>query len=86
MIGHAVMDVFNFGYWWWQLLGHYDRRPISETGIDLDFLVWTGTLACSLSLFWVAVRKLSTTYAKAARGLSAISPEVQPAVIPRPRI
>jgi membrane protease YdiL (CAAX protease family) len=58
MIGHAVMDVFNFGYWWWQLLGTYNQRPISETGIDLNFLVWALTLVISLSLFVFVVRKL----------------------------
>ena len=58
MIGHAVMDVFNFGYWWWQLLGTYNQRPISETGIDLNFLVWASTLVISLSLFVFVVRKL----------------------------
>jgi membrane protease YdiL (CAAX protease family) len=58
MIGHAVMDVFNFGYWWWQLLGHYDQRPIFETGIDANFVAWAGTLAISLSLFPLVIRKL----------------------------
>jgi membrane protease YdiL (CAAX protease family) len=58
IIGHAVMDVFNFGYWWWQLLGSYNHRPISETGIDLHFCVWSFTLCLSLGLFVVVVRKL----------------------------
>jgi membrane protease YdiL (CAAX protease family) len=58
MIGHAVMDVFNFGYWWWQLLGSYNQRPISETGVDLNFLGWASTLAASLCLFLIVVRKL----------------------------
>lgn len=58
MIGHAVMDVFNFGYWWWQLLGHYDKRPIFETGLDANFVAWATTLAISLSLFPLVVRKL----------------------------
>ena len=52
------MDVFNFSYWWWHLWGQYDRRPISETGIDLDFVVAAGTLLLSLSLFVLVVRKL----------------------------
>ena len=58
MIGHTVMDVFNFSYWWWSLIGHYDRRPIFESGIDLDFAFWAGTLAVSLTLFAMFVRKL----------------------------
>ena len=58
IIGHTVMDVFNFSYWWWHLWGQYDRRPIFETGIDLDFVVAAGTLLLSLSLFVLVVRKL----------------------------
>jgi membrane protease YdiL (CAAX protease family) len=58
MIGHAVMDVFNFGYWWWQLLGHYDKRPIFETGIDADFVAWASALVMSLSVFPLVIRKL----------------------------
>jgi sodium transport system permease protein len=58
MIGHAVMDVFNFAYWWWSLIGRYDRRPIFETGPDLDFVVWAGALVVSVALFLLVVRKL----------------------------
>jgi hypothetical protein len=53
-----VMDVFNFSYWWWQLTGTYDRRPIFETGVDADFIFWSGTLASSLFLFALIVRRL----------------------------
>jgi membrane protease YdiL (CAAX protease family) len=58
MIGHAVMDVFNFGYWWWQLLGHYNKRPIFETGVDADFVAWASTFLISLGLFPLVARQL----------------------------
>jgi membrane protease YdiL (CAAX protease family) len=58
MIGHAVMDVFNFSYWWWTLIGRYDRQPVFETGVDLDFVLWAATLAASLALYLLVVRKL----------------------------
>jgi len=58
MIGHAVMDIFNFSYWWWQLLGRYDRRTVLETGIDVDFVAWASTLAISLALFAIVIGKL----------------------------
>ena len=65
MIGHTVMDIFNFGYWWWQLLGPYNPRPVFETGIDLNFVVCVGTLAISLSLFILVIRKLGSAPADA---------------------
>ena len=58
MIGHAAMDVFNFSYWWWSLIGHYDRGTIFESGIDSNFAASLGTLAISLTLFGLVVRKL----------------------------
>jgi membrane protease YdiL (CAAX protease family) len=73
MIGHAVMDVFNFGYWWWQLLGSYNQRPIGETGIDFNFCVSASTLVISLSLFVVVVRKLWSASGISARQLAGRS-------------
>jgi hypothetical protein len=52
------MDVFNFAYWWWSLIGRYDRRPVFETGVDWDFALWAGTLSASLTLYLLVVRKL----------------------------
>jgi membrane protease YdiL (CAAX protease family) len=67
MIGHAVMDLFNFSYWWWHLLGHYNQRPVFETGLDLNFIAWAVTLAISLSLFVLVTRKLGSARAAAGR-------------------
>jgi membrane protease YdiL (CAAX protease family) len=58
IVGHAVMDVFNFAYWWWHLIGTYDKSTIFETGFDFDFAAWSATLAASLTLFVLAVLKL----------------------------
>ncbi len=58
IVGHAVMDVFNFSYWWWHLIGTYDKSTVFETGVDFDFVAWAGTLAVSLTLFVLAVLKL----------------------------
>jgi len=61
IIAHAVMDVFNFAYWWWHLWGHYDSRPITESGLDGKFLLAAGTLLISLTLFVLTVRKLAAS-------------------------
>jgi len=58
IIGHAAMDVINFSYWWWQIVGHYDRQTIFETGVDFDFLFWIATLVLSLVLFVGTIRKM----------------------------
>jgi hypothetical protein len=71
MIGHAVMDVFNFGYWWWHLLGDYNRRPIFETGVDLNFAASAGALVISLGLFVLVVRKLRSAAGREKQGRCA---------------
>ncbi len=57
MISHVVADIFNFSYWWTDIAGSFDKRPIAETGIDSHFVVWTLVLVASLTLFFGAARK-----------------------------
>jgi membrane protease YdiL (CAAX protease family) len=53
MVGHAVMDVFNFSYWWSDVAGRWEMRTILETGIDLHFVLWSLVLGASVaSFFW----------------------------------
>jgi hypothetical protein len=55
MIGHTVMDIFNFSYWWSDVAGKFDRLPIMETGIDSHFILWTLILVVSIFMFsWMA--------------------------------
>jgi hypothetical protein len=67
MIGHAAMDVFNFSYWWWSLIGRYDRQPVFETGID-------GAKWHTVAHFWpfraVAVAKSACFPANCATGVA----------------
>jgi membrane protease YdiL (CAAX protease family) len=57
MISHAVADVFNFSYWWTDLAGAFNKRPVAETGIDAHFVVWALISAASYILFCWAARK-----------------------------
>jgi len=57
MIAHAGLDTFNFSYWWTDVAGTFDRRPLTETGIDAHFVVWILILVASVVLFYWAARK-----------------------------
>jgi membrane protease YdiL (CAAX protease family) len=57
MISHAAADVFNFSYWWTDVAGTFDKRPIAETGVDTHFVVWTIVVVASVALFFWAARK-----------------------------
>ena len=34
MIGHTIMDIGLFGYWWTGIAGEFTLRTIGETGVD----------------------------------------------------
>jgi hypothetical protein len=38
MLGHWIMDIGLFAYWWTQIAGTFSQRPIFEVGVDLFFI------------------------------------------------
>lgn len=58
MIGHFVMDIGLFAYWWTGIAGTFSARTIKETGIDGAFLIACCAFAASLSLVMLSISKL----------------------------
>jgi len=58
IIAHFVVDIFNFSYWWSDLAGKFEYRPISETGVDTHFLVWIVIFFISSTLFLLATDRV----------------------------
>ena len=58
MIGHVVMDIGLFGYWWTGIAGDFSARPISETGVDRPFLITCAVLAIMLIIMLLAAKRL----------------------------
>ena len=58
VIGHALMDVGLFGFWWTGIAGDFTARPIQETGVDGVFLAACVTLTVALCVVWIAIRRL----------------------------
>jgi membrane protease YdiL (CAAX protease family) len=58
MIGHVVMDIGLFGYWWTGIAGDFRARPISETGVDRPFLITCVVLAIMLTITLLATARL----------------------------
>jgi membrane protease YdiL (CAAX protease family) len=58
MIGHTLMDIGLFAYWWTQIAGVFMQRPISETGIDQAFYVECGVFAVALLVTVAAIVRL----------------------------
>jgi membrane protease YdiL (CAAX protease family) len=60
IIGHTVMDIPNFAYWWTDVAGTFDKRPIAETGVDAHLIVWALIFVASVALFsWAARQTLA---------------------------
>lgn len=58
MIGHTIMDIGLFGYWWTGIAGEFTLRPIGETGVDRAFVI-AGVAACAmLTVTLLAIWKL----------------------------
>jgi membrane protease YdiL (CAAX protease family) len=58
IIAHVSFDIVNFSYWWSDVIGTFERKPISITGIDNHFIITVAVVLLSIILFIVAIRKL----------------------------
>ncbi len=58
MIGHTIMDVGLFAYWWTGLAGEFTLRPIGETGVDQAFVISCIVACTMLSITLLAIRRL----------------------------
>ena len=58
MIGHTIMDIGLFVFWWAQVLGTFTQRPISETEMDRTFFVECGALGAALVVAVIAIAVL----------------------------
>jgi membrane protease YdiL (CAAX protease family) len=58
MIGHTVMDIGLFAYWWTGIAGDFTARPITETGVDQPFFIACAAFAISLFMVLLAILKL----------------------------
>lgn len=58
MLGHTLMDVGLFAYWWTDTLGTFSAKPISTTGIDYPAAIALAMAAGALVFTLVAAVKL----------------------------
>ncbi len=58
MLGHILMDIGLFAYWWTGIAGDFTARPITETGVDQPFLIACAAFSISLFMVLAAMSKL----------------------------
>lgn len=58
MIGHVLMDIGLFAYWWTGIAGNFTARTIMETGVDGPLLITSVVFVSSLGSVLLAVSRL----------------------------
>lgn len=58
IIGHAILDIFDYSVWWTDLTGGFQKQTIFKTGVDLHFVIWVMIFLAALFGFWKALLKL----------------------------
>ncbi len=56
IITHVVFDIFNFSYWWSDILGEFTLKPVGTTGVDLHFIITAIVFTGSLMGFFLTIR------------------------------
>src|ERR1700744_683078 len=58
ILGHWIMDIGLFAYWWTQIAGTFAQRPIAEVGLDRSFWIECAAFALAFSLILIAIGRL----------------------------
>jgi len=58
IIAHVAFDIINVSYWWSDVIGTFERKPVSMTGVDNHFIITVMVFLLSIILFIVSIRKL----------------------------
>jgi membrane protease YdiL (CAAX protease family) len=61
MIGHTIMDIGLFAYWWTQIAGTFPQKPISVSGADPALFLECIVLMTALALTLFAIFRLART-------------------------
>ena len=51
IIGHSILDIFDYSIWWSDITGGFNKLTIFKTGIDLHFIVWVLVFILALFVF-----------------------------------
>jgi membrane protease YdiL (CAAX protease family) len=58
ILSHVAFDLVNFSYWWSDVAGSFERKPIRVTGVDNHFILTLSVVLLSILLFVFAIRTL----------------------------
>jgi membrane protease YdiL (CAAX protease family) len=59
IIGHIIMDIFNFSFWWSDLGQQFDKQPMSISGIDPHFIIWSLIFILAICAYLILLSRLN---------------------------
>jgi membrane protease YdiL (CAAX protease family) len=59
MLGHWIMDIGLFAYWWTQIAGTFTAQPVWQTGWDRAFAIEWALFAVALAALIIAILQLA---------------------------
>ena len=59
MLGHWIMDIGLFAYWWTQIAGTFRAQPVWQTGWDRAFAIACALFAIALASLIIAILQLT---------------------------
>jgi len=62
IIGHAILDILDYSFWWTDLNGGFQKQTIFKTGVDMHFVVWVFIFLFGLFGFFRIMNRLSKSY------------------------
>jgi membrane protease YdiL (CAAX protease family) len=57
IIGHSMLDIFDYSIWWTDLTGGFRQQPIFKTGVDMAFIFWCLVFLLAGLGFWEVMKK-----------------------------
>ena len=58
ILAHTAFDIVNFSYWWSDVAGNFERKPIGMTGVDAHFIITAIIVGTVTVLFVISIKKL----------------------------
>jgi hypothetical protein len=52
IIGHSILDIFDYFIWWSDITGGFREQTIFRTGVDLSFVIWCLVFILALFVFF----------------------------------
>ncbi len=59
IIGHSILDIFDYSVWWSDIGGVFHRQTIFKTGIDFQFMVWILIFTVSVFGFFRIIKRVN---------------------------